>query len=138
MRRKLTEEEKKANKLASAKKYRDNNKEAIAINQKAYDEANKDKKRAYDKTRSAYRKARYQSNKESLLIVQKAYSEANKESIAINNKTRYESRRLPHHIVYCLPKYNKNGYIKYAGVTDNPNYRMKAHKTLKNNTRIYI
>ena len=152
MKKKLTEKRK-----AQMKAWRDANKETIAIKKKALYEANKEslaikrkadyeankearliKQKTYNKANkeaiAIQRKAHYQANKESIAIRDKIRYEANKESIAIQNKTNYETKRLPHHIVYCLPHYNKHGYVKYAGVTDNPYYRMRVHKYDGNNT----
>jgi hypothetical protein len=130
MKKKLTEEEKEIKRAydkAYSAAYRKANKEAIAIKMKAHYQANKEsiliKQKTYD-----------EANREAILIKNKAYDEANKESISIYKKARYESRRLPHHIVYCLPKYNKHGYVKYAGVTDVPCNRMNHHKHSGNNT----
>tara|TARA_R110002050_G_scaffold299616_1_gene465749 strand:+ start:49 stop:567 length:519 start_codon:yes stop_codon:yes gene_type:complete len=108
-------------------------------------EERKAKKKAYDKTRLDYKKAHYKANRERILVRQNAYDEANREAISIRKKiyndankdkrkAYYEAQKLPHYIVYCLPHYNKHGYIKYAGVTDNPHHRMKRHKQLGNNT----
>jgi hypothetical protein len=149
MKKKLTEEEKKARKKA----YQKANKEAIAIQKKAYRQANKEsisiyKKAHYQANKEANqdkRKAYYQDNKESILIKENASYKANREARLIkqkaydeNNKdkikARYESKRLPHHIVYCLPHYDKHGYMAYAGVTDNPDNRMRQHKSRGNNT----
>ena len=145
MRKKLTEEEKKAKKRAyyqankdKAKARYEANREAILINQKAYCEANKEtiaiSKKAYSKANkesiAIYQKAHYQANRESLLINQRAYNEANKDE----RKAYKESKRLHHHIVYCLPNYKKHGYIKYAGVTNIPYNRMIQHKSEGKNT----
>ena len=157
MKKKLTEEERKARKKAydktrldgrtkewkekeKARKraYGQANKEAIAINKKAYYQANKE-------AIAISSKAYGQANKEAIAIYRKAYNEANKdkaktryqdnrESILIKQKTYEESYRLTHHIVYCLPYYDQHGYMAYAGVTSNPYKRMKRHKQVGNNT----
>ena len=109
--KRYTDEELKAKKRASDKAYSEANKEKINLQKKAY----------------------YKANKESIAIKRKSHYEVNKEAISIQKKTYKETKRLPHHIVYCLPKYNKHGYIKYAGVTDNPTNRMHSHKSNGNN-----
>ena len=152
-RKELTEEQKKAKLKAYSKAWRESNREALKIKRKTYRKANKEaiatREKIYQKVNrealKIQKKAYYQDNKESIITKNKAYNEANKdkkkaydeankETIAINRKANYESRRLPHHAVYCLPHYNRHGYIKYAGVTDNPFYRMKTHKRDGNNT----
>ena len=115
-RKELTEEQKKAKLKAYSKAWRESNREALKIKRKTYRKANKEAIATREKT---YHKAYYESNKEALIIKSKAY---------------YESKRLPHHIVYCLPNYNNHGYVKYVGVTDNPNYRMQLHNYRGNNT----
>tara|TARA_R110000787_G_scaffold81511_2_gene176707 strand:- start:1016 stop:1435 length:420 start_codon:yes stop_codon:yes gene_type:complete len=97
-------------------------------------EEEKEKRRAYyHANKEALKikmKAYYDTNKEDILIKQKVYHKANKDK----RKAYYESKKLTHHVVYCLPKYNKHGYIKYAGVTDNPYHRMHTHKSEGKNT----
>ena len=137
-RKKLTEEEKKANAKASAKKYREKNKEAILTRNKEYYEANKKtlniKQKAYNKANKEAikikKKAYHKENREARLIKQKIYNDANRDK----KKANYESHRLSHYIVYCLPYYDKYEYMAYAGVTDNPHNRMPNHKRDGNNT----
>tara|TARA_R110000796_G_scaffold214939_2_gene330969 strand:+ start:75 stop:665 length:591 start_codon:yes stop_codon:yes gene_type:complete len=120
----------KANKdkIAIQKKaYYQDNKESIAVKDKAYYEANRESILIRTKAYS-------ESNKEAIAIKKKAYAEANKEKIAIRMKTYYEAQRLTHHIVYCLPYYDQHGHMAYAGVTDNPTWRMISHNSSGKNT----
>ena len=118
-RKKLTEEELKAKKKARDTAYRKATKEKFAIKRKVYHET-------YDKK---YRN----KNKEAIAIKRKIHYETNKEAYAIRDKAHYKTQRLTHYIVYCLPYYDKNGYMAYVGVTNIPSNRMKNHKTNGNN-----
>ena len=125
-----TEEEKKAKKRA----YYQANKEALKIKMKAWRESNKE-------AISIQKKAYYKDNKESIDIYRKAYNDANqdkrkayREANIDKSKAWYESHRLTHHIVYCLPYYDKHGYMAYAGVTDIPYNRMNQHNHGGNST----
>ncbi len=71
---------------AQQKAYREANKDKIAAWQKAYYEANKDKIAAWQK---AYREA----NKDKIAAWQKAYYEANKDKIAAWQKAYYEANK---------------------------------------------
>ena len=117
---------KKERRKAQKKAWRDANKESIAIRNKTYRKANKE-------SISIKKKAYYEANRESILVKKNAYYLDNIEAVAIRNKTNYESHRLTHHIVYCLPYYDKHGYMSYAGVTDAPNNRMLKHENVGNN-----
>ena len=114
------EEEKKFKNNIAAKKYYQNNQKKIRAARELAKEA-----------RSVYNKAHYESNKEYYKAKHIAYNKKNKERI----KEIYESSRLDYVIVYCLPHYNKNGFEKYVGITDNPSIRMSGHSTVKNNTK---
>jgi hypothetical protein len=70
---KYTQSEKGKNKKAeSDRKYREANKEAIAVKKKAYNEA----------------------NKEAIAVKKKAYNEANKETISAKKKAYYQAKKL--------------------------------------------
>ena len=93
-----TKEEKAISRKVSQKKWREKNKEKVAIYReknkerdsikwKEYREANKGKISIKDKEeRKAYMKAYNEANKEKLAIKHKAYNEANKEKLAIKKK----------------------------------------------------
>tara|TARA_R110002124_G_scaffold163343_1_gene330692 strand:+ start:189 stop:575 length:387 start_codon:yes stop_codon:yes gene_type:complete len=71
---------------------------------KKYNDANKEKKAAYNK----------------------AYNEANKEDIAVKRKNRYESKKDGYYTVYYLKEEH------YAGMTNNLTNRLYQHKSKQN------
>lgn len=79
MRKKMTDEERKAKKAALSKAYRQANKEEIATKQKAWRESNKES----EATRS---KAWQGIHKEEIAIYSKAWGKANKEKLSTNKK----------------------------------------------------
>ena len=71
---------------AQQKAYREANKDRIAAQQKAYREANKDRI-------AAQQKAWYEANKDRIAAQQKAYREANKDKIAARQKAYREANK---------------------------------------------
>ena len=80
------------------KKYRQANKETIAINQKAYRQANKE-------TIAAQEKRWRQANKERFAAQQKSYYESNKDVFKRRHKRYYEANKKD-----CISK--SNSYTK--------------------------
>ncbi len=120
MRKRLTEEERKANKRASDKRYREANKERISKSFKEYYKANKERMNLQSK---AYR----EDNKDKVREYDIKYKKANKQYHKEYKRAYHESKRLKDiHIVYCLP----NTDIPYAGVTKRPDLRMQQHRSL--------
>ena len=70
----------------------------------------------------------YEANKERLLAQKNEYRQANKEKIAKKDKEYKDARRLNYNIIYCIPNYDGKGG-NYAGVTNQPEFRMKSHKS---------
>lgn len=106
---------------ATSKAWKLNNKSKVAKHNKTYKENNKE---AISETNRVWR----ENNKEHKSNVGKAYYKANKESMDDKNKAIYESKKLPYNIIYCIPDYDNKGN-DYAGVTNNPSYRMRNHKS---------
>ena len=100
----LTDEQKKANKKAGAKKRYENNKEKLKENAKKWYENNKERGRENNKKwcennkakRKTYEKKRYENNKEKLKENAKKYREKNKEKVKEYRQTPSgkKSRRI--------------------------------------------
>ena len=86
------------------KKWREANKEEIAVKKKAY----------------------YKANKEILAAKKKVYNEANKEKIAASKKAWVESQKDGYYTVYYLKEEH------YAGMTTSLKARLKHHKSAYN------
>jgi len=159
----MSEEDRIRSRKESARKYReankekikawrDNNKEYIKNKRledvekrreywKKYSKKNREKINEKNKVYRANSKEKikdwYLKNKEHLKKYQLDYIEKNKESIneksRIRNKKNYKESTLDFIVVYCLPNYNKGGFEKYCGVTNNTKYRMKTHNSRGNN-----
>jgi hypothetical protein len=77
----------------NGKAYREANRERIAAKKKAYNDANKENRRAYYEANKENRRAYHEANKEKIAAHHKAYCEANKEKLAAQQKAHREDNR---------------------------------------------
>lgn len=112
---KLTPEEKRERKLAYQQRWKEANKEKVKAYKKAWNEANREKNAKTTKDWKINNK-----NK------QDAYLLKTREDRLAKMKASREEKKTPFNIVYCIPNYNGLG-DNYAGVTNQPEKRMKAH-----------
>jgi len=134
----LTDEQKKANRKATRKRYYQANKEKIALERKEYYKANKDR---MNETNKKY----VEANKEKIVKRSKEYYKDNLEMYKesnrkynIENRAKkqeyyrkyYKQNALGFYVVYCLP----NTDVAYCGISQNPTFRMTQHRTNGNDT----
>lgn len=121
-------EKRKACSRAASKRYRERNREIIAVKHKAWREANTEYLRSY-------RKAHRDKNREEILAKKKSHYAANREKISAQRKARYEANRekilAKRKVYHAANRDKRKAYVKVWYPATREKHRQKRKEYAK-------